>query len=184
VNGKPASPRPGRGEQSAYLALGSNLGDRLGFLQGAVAGLAEAPGIEVTAASRVYETAPVGGPEQGPYLNAVVALRTRLSPAELLGLAHLLEDRAGRVRAERWGARTLDVDVLLVGDERVDTRDLTVPHPRLWQRGFVLAPLADVAPHLVRAPDGGWPGVQPVDAVLRVGGSATSAPVGGAEEGP
>jgi 2-amino-4-hydroxy-6-hydroxymethyldihydropteridine diphosphokinase len=168
----------------AYLALGSNLGDRLGFLQEAVSGLAAAPGIEVAAVSRVYETAPVGGPEQGPYLNGVVALRTRLLPAELLGVAHRIEDLAGRVRAERWGARTLDVDVLLVGDERVDTPELTVPHPRLWQRGFVLAPLADVAPHLVRSPPGGWPGVQLVDAVLRLTGSGSSAPGGGAEDDP
>lgn len=178
--GRPA----GRPEQAAYLALGSNLGDRLAFLQGAVHGLAAAPGIEVTAVSRVYETAPVGGPEQDPYLNAVVALRTRLPAAELLGVAQRLEDRADRVRAERWGPRTLDVDVLLVGEDRVDTRDLTVPHPRLWQRGFVLAPLADVAPHLVTAPAGGWPGVEPVDAFLGLTTSSSSGPGGGSEEVP
>ena len=84
--GEPGARAPGRDEQTAYLALGSNLGDRLAFLQAAVAGLEAAPGIAVTAVSRVFETAPVGGPEQGPYLNAVVALRTRLRPAELLGL--------------------------------------------------------------------------------------------------
>ena len=150
----------------AHLALGSNLGDRLGFLRTAVHALGATAGITVTAVSQVYETAPVGGPEQGPYLNAVVAVDTDLSAAQLLAVAHRLEDEAGRVRAARWGARTLDVDVLLVGNERVDTPELTVPHPRLAERGFVLAPLADVAPDLVTVPDGGWPGVVPIDAAL------------------
>ena len=153
-------------EQRAHLALGSNLGDRLAFLQGAVTALAGTPGVTVTAVSRVYETAPVGGPEQGPYLNAVVALATALSPRELLAVAARIERHAQRQRGARWGARTLDVDVLLVGDEQVDTEELTVPHPRMWQRGFVLAPLADVAPDLVAVPEGGWPGVGLVDAVL------------------
>lgn len=150
----------------AHLALGSNLGDRLAFLREAVAALRATAGIEVAAVSRVYETAPVGGPEQGQYLNAVVALRTDLSAAELLAVAHRIEDQAGRVRDVRFGARTLDVDLLLVGDERVDTPELTVPHPRLAERGFVLAPLADVAPELVTVPKEGWPGVEPIDAVL------------------
>ena len=141
----------GTGEQTAYLALGSNLGDRLSFLQAAVTALRATPGIEVTGLSRVYETAPVGGPEQGPYLNAVVALRTALGPAELLAVARRIEEQAQRVRAERWGARTLDVDVLLVGDLQVDEPDLAVPHPRMWERRFVLAPLADLAPDLVAA---------------------------------
>ncbi len=150
----------------AHLALGSNLGDRLGFLQGAVAALAATPGITLTAASRVYETAPVGGPAQGPYLNAVVALVTDLGARELLAVAQRLEADAGRVRGDRWGPRPLDVDVLLVGDERVESPELTVPHPRLWERGFVLAPLADVAPDLVTRPEGGWPGVEATDLVL------------------
>jgi 2-amino-4-hydroxy-6-hydroxymethyldihydropteridine diphosphokinase len=160
----------------AHLALGSNLGDRLGFLRQAVRDLAATPGISVTAASRVYETAPVGGPEQGPYLNAVVALETDLDAHALLRVAHRIEDAAQRERKERWGARTLDVDVLLVGNERVDTPELTVPHPRLWERGFVLAPLADVAPDLVAAPPGGWPGVEVTDEEIR-----PSAPEDGAE---
>lgn len=150
----------------AHLALGSNLGDRLGHLQHAVTALQAAPGVRVTAVSRVYETAPVGGPEQGPYLNAVVAVETRLAPLDLLSVAHRIEDEAQRVRHQRWGPRTLDVDVLLVGDERVDTADLTVPHPRMAERAFVLAPLADVAPDLVTRPVGGWPGVEATDHVL------------------
>lgn len=157
---------PASGRRTAHLALGSNLGDRLAFLQGAVTTLAATPGITVAAVSRVYETAPVGGPEQGRYLNAVVAVDTDLTAAGLLTLAQRLEDEAQRVRAERWGARTLDVDVLLVGDERVDTPDLTVPHPRMRERGFVLAPLADVAPDLVTVPEAGWPGVEVTDEVL------------------
>jgi len=150
----------------AHLALGSNLGDRLAFLRGAVAALEATPGLSVAACSRVYETAPVGGPDQGRFLNAVVAVDTDLGPEELLAVAQRIEDGADRSRAERWGPRTLDVDVLLVGETQVQTPRLTLPHPRMWERGFVLAPLADVAPDLVTAPDGGWPGVDPTDAVL------------------
>jgi 2-amino-4-hydroxy-6-hydroxymethyldihydropteridine diphosphokinase len=141
----------------AYLALGSNLGARERFLQGAVDGLGDTADVAVAAVSRVYETDPVGGPEQGTYLNAVVALDTDLRARDLLALAHRIEADAHRERAERWGPRTLDVDVLLVGDERVDEPDLVVPHPRMWERGFVLAPLHDA---------GGWAGVHRVDITL------------------
>jgi 2-amino-4-hydroxy-6-hydroxymethyldihydropteridine diphosphokinase len=130
----------------AYLGLGSNLGDRRAHLQAAVAALPD-----VVAVSPVYETDPVGGPPgQGPYLNLVVALDTDRSPRDLLDLAHSLEDAAGRVRKDRDGPRTLDVDVLLVGDLCIDEPDLVVPHPRMWQRRFVLAPLADLADGNVR----------------------------------
>lgn len=152
----------------AYLALGSNLGDRLAFLQGALDGLDASDGITVVGVSRVYETAPVDGPDQGDYLNAVVALETSLDARALLGVAQRTEDVAGRVRRERWGPRTLDVDVLMVGDEHVEEPDLVVPHPRLHERGFVLAPLHDVAPELVDEPAGGWPGVEPTGLVLRL----------------
>lgn len=129
----------------AFLALGSNLGDREAALRRAVAGMDD-----VVAVSAVYETAPVGGPGgQGAYLNAVVELDTARSPRQLLQLCRRLEADAGRVRGEPWGPRTLDVDVLLVGDLVVDEPDLVVPHPRLWERRFVLAPLADLAPDLV-----------------------------------
>jgi 2-amino-4-hydroxy-6-hydroxymethyldihydropteridine diphosphokinase len=128
----------------AYLGMGSNLGDRLGYLREALAALDD-----VAAVSPVYETAPVGGPPQGPYLNVVVALDTARTPRQLLGECRRLEERAGRRRTVRFGPRTLDVDVLLVGDEQVDEPDLVVPHPRLWERRFVLAPLADLAPDLV-----------------------------------
>jgi 2-amino-4-hydroxy-6-hydroxymethyldihydropteridine diphosphokinase len=153
----------------AYLGLGSNLGDRLGHLQGAVRGLAAADDVAVVAVSPVYETAPVGGPPQPDYLNAVVGLDTGRSARQLLELAQRLEGAAGRVRVERWGPRTLDVDVLLVGDETVHDADLEVPHPRLGERSFVLAPLADLDPDLAGPPPGrGWPGVRRTDLVLTV----------------
>ena len=128
----------------AALGLGSNVGDRRAHLRAAVAGL---PG--VVAVSRFIETEPVGGPPQGPYLNAAVVIETDLDPRQLLQLAHDLEDAAGRERAERWGPRTLDVDILLYGDRIVDEPDLIVPHPRLAERAFVLEPLREIAPDWV-----------------------------------
>jgi 2-amino-4-hydroxy-6-hydroxymethyldihydropteridine diphosphokinase len=128
----------------AFLALGSNLGEREALLRGAVASIPD-----LVAVSPVYETDPVGGPEQGAFLNCVVELDTGRSPRALLALCQELEAEAERVRIERWGPRTLDVDVLLVGDLTVAEPDLEVPHPRMWQRRFVLAPLADLAPDLV-----------------------------------
>ena len=134
----------------AFVGLGSNLGDRLGHLRRAVLALPD-----VAAVSPVYETEPLGGPPgQGPYLNLVVELDTRFGARDLLEVARHLEEDAGRVRAERNGPRPLDVDVLLVGDLVVDDADLVVPHPRMWERRFVLVPLADLAPELV--PDDAW----------------------------
>jgi 2-amino-4-hydroxy-6-hydroxymethyldihydropteridine diphosphokinase len=131
----------------AFLGLGSNLGDREGELARAVAALPD-----VVAVSSLYETAPVGGPAgQGPFLNLVVELDTELAPRQLLEVARRLETAAHRRREVRWGPRTLDVDVLLVGDEVVDDADLVVPHPRMWERRFVVEPLAELAPELVAA---------------------------------
>lgn len=129
----------------AFLALGSNLGDRLAVLQRAVDLLAGIEGIEVLRSSRVYETEPVG-PPQPRYLNAVLEVRTRLAPGELLAACLGVEDALGRVRAERWGPRTVDVDVLTYGEEEIDGPDLTVPHPRMHERGFVLVPLLELTP--------------------------------------
>jgi 2-amino-4-hydroxy-6-hydroxymethyldihydropteridine diphosphokinase len=143
----------------AYLGLGSNLGDRLAHLQRAVDALAAVDGIDVVAVSRVYETAPVGGPEQDDFLNAVLAVDTSLEPAALLAAAQAAEQGEQRVRTVRWGPRTLDVDILRYGDERVSTPDLEIPHPRMHERAFVLAPLHDVAPDLVAEPVDGWEGV-------------------------
>lgn len=150
----------------AYLGLGSNEGDRLAHLQHAVDGLGATSGIEVAAVSFVYETDPVGGPPQGPYLNAVVAIETALSARELLLRAKELEAKAGRTTGEHWGPRPLDVDILLVGDERVDDPDLAVPHPRLTQRHFVLAPLADLDPGRATVPPDGWRGVRRLEVAL------------------
>ena len=130
----------------AFLALGSNLGEREALLRRAVASIPD-----LVAVSPVYETDPVGGPDQDLFLNCVVELDTARTPHELLELCRRLEADSGRVRVERWGPRTLDVDVLLVGDLTVDDPDLIVPHPRMWDRRFVLAPLADLAPELVPA---------------------------------
>jgi 2-amino-4-hydroxy-6-hydroxymethyldihydropteridine diphosphokinase len=154
------------------VALGSNLGDRLAHLQDAVDGLAAQAGVTVEAVSGVYETDPVG-PDQPDYLNAVVRLATTLTPRELLVAGQREEQRAERVRAERWGPRTLDVDVLVVDGEAVDEPDLQVPHPRLAERLFVLVPLADVAPDLVPAGArdavrAGSPSVRPTGLRLRV----------------
>jgi 2-amino-4-hydroxy-6-hydroxymethyldihydropteridine diphosphokinase len=129
----------------AFVALGSNLGDRWANLR---AGVARLP--DVVAVSPVYETEPVGGPPgQGRYLNMVAELRTSAAPLELLAAAHRAEELAGRARTVHWGPRTLDVDILLIGDLVFDVPGLQIPHPRMWERGFVLVPLADLAPEIV-----------------------------------
>jgi 2-amino-4-hydroxy-6-hydroxymethyldihydropteridine diphosphokinase len=131
--------------QRAFLGLGSNLGDRWRHLREAVAGLPD-----VVRVSPVYETDPVGGPPgQQPFLNLVVELSTDRTPRQLLADAQAAEEHAHRVRRQRWGPRTLDVDVLLVGDAVVNDPDLIIPHPRMWDRAFVLVPLGDLAPELV-----------------------------------
>ena len=132
----------------AFLGLGSNLGDRCNLFREAVGSLSG-----VVAVSPVYETDPVGGPGgQGAYLNLVVELDTDLTARELLGVCHRLESAADRVRAERWGPRTLDVDIVWMEGEPVDEPDLQIPHPRMRARRFVMAPLADIAPD-VAGPD-------------------------------
>ena len=144
-----AAPAPRR----VLLGLGSNMGDRRRTLREAIDSL---PG--VVAVSGLYETDPVGGPRgQDPYLNLVVAIESDLSPRHLLGLCHRLESAAGRVRGERWGPRTLDIDILWIDGETVDDPDLSVPHPRMFERRFVLVPLNDVAPDLL-PPD--WEGAR------------------------
>lgn len=131
------------------LALGSNLGDRFDTLQGALDSLFDAPGLEFVAVSPVYETDPFGGPEQGPYLNAVVIADSILEPRALLDRAQGVENAFGRVRGERWGARTLDVDLITVGDVVSDDPELTLPHPRAHERAFVLVPWSRADPDAV-----------------------------------
>ena len=165
-------------KRRVYFGLGSNLGERLEHLQFGVDGLAAEVG-RVVAISPVYETEPVGGPPQPDYLNAVVVLETDLPARELLRVAKSLEAAAGRQPPEpgkRWGPRPLDIDILMIGDERIDEPDLVVPHPRIHQRAFVLAPLADVAPELVVAPTAGWQGVRRSPLELRLRGEAGEPP--------
>jgi dihydroneopterin aldolase/2-amino-4-hydroxy-6-hydroxymethyldihydropteridine diphosphokinase len=131
----------------AIIALGSNLGDREGFLRRAIRELGGMVSGSVVAMSDVYETEPVGGPDgQGAYLNMVVKVDTLLDPFALLRLCHRVEASANRERLVHWGPRTLDVDLLFYDDARIETDVLTVPHPRVHERRFVLAPLNDVAP--------------------------------------
>jgi 2-amino-4-hydroxy-6-hydroxymethyldihydropteridine diphosphokinase len=128
-----------------FLGLGSNLGDREGTLERAVAGL-ETRGFDIAARSSLYLTEPVGGPPQGQFLNAVVGGGTRLQPRELLARCLEIEADMGRVRGERNGPRTLDLDILLWGDLVLDAPGLVIPHPRMHERRFVLVPLAEIAP--------------------------------------
>ncbi|MGY1499995.1 2-amino-4-hydroxy-6-hydroxymethyldihydropteridine diphosphokinase [Streptomyces sp. QTS52] len=134
--------------QRAVISLGSNLGNRLETLQGAIDALEDTPGVRVKAVSPVYETAPWGVPagSQPSYFNAVVVLKTTLPPSSLLERAHAVEDAFHRVREERWGARTIDVDIVAYADEVSDDPALTLPHPRAHERAFVLAPWHDVDP--------------------------------------
>jgi 2-amino-4-hydroxy-6-hydroxymethyldihydropteridine diphosphokinase len=131
----------------AVIALGSNLGNRLETLQGAVDALEDTPGVRIKAVSAVYETEGVGGPEGQPaYFNAVLVLRTTLPPESLLERANAVEDAFGRVRTVRWGSRTLDVDILSYEGVLRDAPELTLPHPRAHERAFVLAPWLDADP--------------------------------------
>ena len=145
---------------AVVLALGSNLGDRQDILQGAVDAIAGLPGVRVTAVSPVYETAPVGGPAQPDYLNAVVLADATAPARELLDRLHEIEAGFDRVRLVRWGPRTLDLDIITVAGERSDDPELTLPHPRAHERAFVLAPWHDVDP------DAALPGHGPVAELL------------------
>jgi 2-amino-4-hydroxy-6-hydroxymethyldihydropteridine diphosphokinase len=128
------------------LALGSNLGDRLANLQAGIDALAAAPGITATAVSAVFETNPVGGPNQPDYLNAVLLTSSGLAAAEILSRCQAAERARGRERRVRWGPRTLDIDIIACGDEISQEPELTLPHPRAHERAFVLAPWLDIDP--------------------------------------
>jgi 2-amino-4-hydroxy-6-hydroxymethyldihydropteridine diphosphokinase len=130
----------------AYLSLGSNIGNRAEHLR---AGVEVVAGEDAYRTSRVYESEPVGGVAQDDFWNMVIELDTTASPRELLERARAAEDARGRTRDVRWGPRTLDVDVLLVGDETSADPEVLVPHPRMYERAFVLYPLAELAPALV-----------------------------------
>ena len=133
----------------AFLGIGSNLGDRLANLQSAADLLDAEPDLALVACSRVWETDPVGGPAQPDYLNAVIQVETDLAPRGLLDACRRTEVALHRERATRWGPRTIDVDILLFDDLSIDEPDLTVPHPRLRDRAFVVLPLLELASNLV-----------------------------------
>ena len=140
---------PATSQSRAFLGLGANLGDPLGQLRAAVAALAEHPQISLKRASSLDQTPALGGPAGQPdYLNGVIEVATSLSAQELLAFCQHLEAAAGRRREVRWGARTLDLDLLLYGDQVSNDSALTLPHPRLQERHFVLLPLAEIAPEL------------------------------------
>ena len=140
------------GGEIVYVAVGANLGDREATFGRAIDALERSAQILLLAASPVFETDPVGPPDQGAYLNAVVALRTWLSPHELLAQLQAIEAELGRDRgreALRWGPRTIDLDLLFYGERCIETPELVVPHPRAHERAFVLRPLAEIAPRYV-----------------------------------
>jgi 2-amino-4-hydroxy-6-hydroxymethyldihydropteridine diphosphokinase len=134
--------------RKVVYSIGSNLGDRMGNLQGAIDALRDTPDVIVVDVSSIYETDPVGGPADNPeFLNLVVVAETTLEPRTLLERALAIEDAFGRTRdGERWGPRTLDVDLILVGNNEIDQADLKIPHPLAHERGFVLVPWLEVDP--------------------------------------
>jgi len=129
-----------------YIGFGSNLGDRRATIQAALTALPQTTGGHVLAVSRLYETAPWGVTDQPPFLNGVALLDTPLTPPDLLAALQGLEAAAGRHAGPRWGPRPLDLDILLYDDQTLSTPTLTIPHPRLLERRFVLQPLADLWP--------------------------------------
>ena len=141
--------------RTAYLGLGTNLGDRRGYLRDAIARLEAASGVNVCRLSRVYETEPVGVTDQPKFFNQVVEveLTDEVTPRDLLALAKRIEIELGRQRRERWGPREIDIDILLMGEESIREPDLQIPHPEMWERAFVMVPLADLAPEM-RTPRG------------------------------
>jgi 2-amino-4-hydroxy-6-hydroxymethyldihydropteridine diphosphokinase len=175
----------------AHVGLGSNLGDRLANLQRAVEILAATDGVAFLRSSRVYETDPVG-PPQPDYLNAVIEVATSLLPDALLAACLRVENEMGRVRAERWGPRVIDLDLLTYGRQSIDEPGLTVPHPRMHERLFVLAPLLELEadPPLpggrtirsLRLAPAALSGVRPVAPGLRVRGPVGRPDVGRARE--
>lgn len=136
------------------LALGSNLGDRVANLQCALDGLIDSDVLTHVEVSSIYETEPVGGPDQGPYLNAVVRGVTSLQPQDLLTAVHLVEDRLGRVREVHWGPRTVDIDILAIDHMVWNSEDLVIPHPRAHERAFVLIPWSQLDAQCVIAGHG------------------------------
>ena len=133
----------------AFIGLGSNLGEREATVRAALEQLAQVPDTSLLRVSSLYDTEPVGPEEQPDFVNAVAQVDTGLSARQLLWNLLLIEKRLGRVRAQKWGPRTIDLDLLLFGDQVIDDDDLRVPHPEITRRAFVLAPLAELEPGLI-----------------------------------
>lgn len=133
----------------AYIGLGTNLGDRLANLKRSLDLILQLPGVQLEACSNIYETKPVGGPEQGPFLNACISVKSNLAPVKLLQAMLAIEHKMKRIRTARWGPRIIDLDLLVYEGTTVNTPVLQLPHPRLKERDFVLIPLADIAPQLI-----------------------------------
>ncbi len=127
-----------------YIGVGSNLGDRRNYIENAIQKLKESKGIEVKRISGIYETEPEGGPKQGKYLNGAIEIETTLEPRQLLERLQAIEKELGRVRTVKNGPRTIDLDILLYGDKKIDEVDLKIPHPRMLEREFVLKPLKEI----------------------------------------
>lgn len=131
---------------TVYLSIGTNIGDRLVNLQQAVNHLMEKTAIKIAAISSIYETAAVGYTEQADFLNIAVQVETTLSPFDMLKVCQQIEQQLGRVREFRWGPRVIDLDILLYNQENIETDNLRIPHERMFERAFVLAPLMEIAP--------------------------------------
>ena len=154
---------------TCYLSLGSNLGDRAGNLAEALRRLQDYPQVQILAVSSVYETDPVGPQDQPDFYNIVAQVAADCTAEELLAIIQQIEREIGRVRAQRWGPRNIDIDILLFGSETIDMPELRVPHLGLMQRQFVLVPLAEIAPDLI-LPDGhtAAEAVHPTDPAVRL----------------
>jgi 2-amino-4-hydroxy-6-hydroxymethyldihydropteridine diphosphokinase len=137
-----------RADATVYLSLGSNLGDRRANLAAALKCLRETPGVHIHKVSRAYRTAPIGVREQPEFLNLAAGVRTTLEPLELLRATKNIERGLGRTLGERWGPRVIDIDILIYEGVAMETEELTLPHPRLTERAFVMVPLAEIAPDL------------------------------------
>ncbi|MBR0604299.1 2-amino-4-hydroxy-6-hydroxymethyldihydropteridine diphosphokinase [Bacillus safensis] len=133
---------------TAYIALGSNIGKKETYLKEAVKKLHEHPEVQVELISSIYETTPVGYENQDDFLNMAVKITTSLRPEELLSLTQKIEQELGRTREVRWGPRTADLDILLYNRENIETEQLVVPHPRMYERLFVLVPMSEICPEI------------------------------------
>ncbi|MEW5972250.1 MAG: 2-amino-4-hydroxy-6-hydroxymethyldihydropteridine diphosphokinase [Pseudomonadota bacterium] len=155
----------------AYLGLGSNLNNPAGQVRRALGGIAALPESRLAAASRLYRSPPLGPQDQPDYINAVAALETTLTPRDLLHALQAIEQDFGRVRLRRWGERVIDLDLLLYDNLRLDSPELTLPHPGIGERAFVLCPLAELAPDLV------IPGLGPLADLLAARATDTCEPL-------